>query len=82
MRRELVLYGSNTSLSNATHPGVSIPKGERRTYRGNEWTDCCELAKHNLKKLSRERFRDNCRVGASSLGSRLLFFSTILQRNF
>ena len=24
MRRELVLYGSNTSLSNATHPGVSI----------------------------------------------------------
>ena len=45
-------------------------------------TGCCELAKHNLKKLSRERFRGNCRVGASSLGSRLLFFSTILPHNF
>ena len=43
---------------------------------------CCELVKHNLKKLSRERFRGNRRVGVSSLGSRLLFFSTILQRNF
>ena len=43
---------------------------------------CCELAKHNLKKLSCGRFRGNRRVGASSLGSRLLFFSTILQRNF
>ena len=45
-------------------------------------TGCCELAKHNLKKLSRERFRGNCRVGASSLGCRLLFFSIILQRDF
>ena len=44
--------------------------------------DCCELVKHNLKKLSRKRFRGNCRVGASPLGSRLLFFSIILQRNF
>lgn len=43
---------------------------------------CCELAKHNLKKLSRERFRSNCRGAASSLGCRLLFFSIILQRNF
>lgn len=45
-------------------------------------TGCCELVKHNLKKLSRERFRGNCRVDASSLGCRLLFFSIIPQRNF
>ena len=45
-------------------------------------TGCCELVKHNLKKLSRGHFRSNRRVGASSLGSRLLFFSIILQRNF
>lgn len=45
-------------------------------------TGCCELVKRNVKKLSRERFRGNRRVGASSLGCRLLFFSTILQRNF
>ena len=45
-------------------------------------TGCCELVKRNVKKLSRERFRGDRRVGASSLGCRLLFFSTILQRNF
>ena len=45
-------------------------------------TGCCELAKHNLKKLSRGRFRGDCRTGAASLGSRLLLFSTIMQRNF
>lgn len=43
---------------------------------------CCELAKHNLKKLSRCRFRGDRCTGASSLGSRLLLFSTIMQRNF
>lgn len=43
---------------------------------------CCELAKHNLKKLSRCCFRGNRCTGASSLGSRLLLFSTIMQRNF
>ena len=45
-------------------------------------TGCCELVKHNLEKLSCGRFRGNRRVGASSLGCRLLFFSIILQRNF
>ena len=45
-------------------------------------TGCCELVKHNLEKLSRWRFRGNRRVGISSLGSRLLLFSTIMQRNF
>lgn len=43
---------------------------------------CCELAKHNLKKLSPCRFRGDRCTGASSLGSRLLLFSTIMQRNF
>lgn len=43
---------------------------------------CCELAKHNLKKLSRCRFWGDRRTGDSSLGSRLLLFSTIMQRNF
>ena len=43
---------------------------------------CCELVKRNVEKLSRERFRGNRRGAASSLGCRLLFFSTILQRNF
>ena len=43
---------------------------------------CCELAKHNLKKLSHCRFRGDCCTGDSSLGSRLLLFSTIEQRNF
>ena len=43
---------------------------------------CCELAKHNLKKLSRCRFRGDRCTGASSLGSRLLLFSTIMQSNF
>ena len=46
------------------------------------WIGCCELAKHNLKYLSRCRFRDDRRTGTSSLGSCLLFFSTIMQRNF
>ena len=45
-------------------------------------TGCCELVKRNVEKLSRERFRGDCRTGASSLGCRLLFFSIILQRNF
>ena len=45
-------------------------------------TGCCELAKHNLKKLSLRRFRGDRRGAYSSLGCRLLFFSTILQRNF
>ena len=45
-------------------------------------TGCCELVKRNAEKLSCGRFRGNRRVGASSLGSRLLFFSIILQRNF
>lgn len=44
--------------------------------------NCCELAKHNLKKLSRCRFRGDCCAGGSSLGSRLLLFSTIMQRIF
>lgn len=43
---------------------------------------CCELAKHNLKKLSHCRFRGDRCTGDSSLGSRLLLFSTIMQRNF
>lgn len=43
---------------------------------------CCELAKHNLKKLSHYRFRDDRCTGGSSLGSRLLLFSTIMQRIF
>lgn len=43
---------------------------------------CCELAKRNLKKLSRCRFRGNRCTGDSSLGSCLLLFSTIMQRNF
>ena len=43
---------------------------------------CCELAKHNLKKLSHCRFRGDRCTGDSSLGSRLLLFSTIMQRIF
>lgn len=43
---------------------------------------CCELAKRNLKKLSRCRFWGDRCTGDSSLGSRLLLFSTIMQRNF
>ena len=45
-------------------------------------TGCCELVKHNLEKLSSGRFRGDCCTGDSSLGSRLLLFSTIMQRNF
>lgn len=45
-------------------------------------TGCCELVKRNVEKLSLGLFRGNRRVGASSLECRLLFFSTILQRNF
>ena len=44
--------------------------------------NCCELAKHNLKKLSRCCFRGDRCTGTSSYGSRLLLFSTIMQRNF
>ena len=43
---------------------------------------CCELAKRNLKKLSRCRFWGDRCTGDSSLGSCLLLFSTIMQRNF
>ena len=43
---------------------------------------CCELVKRNVEKLSLGLFRSDRRVGASSLGCRLLFFSIILQRNF
>lgn len=46
------------------------------------WIGCCELAKRNLKKLSRCRFQGDRCTGDSSLGSRLLLFSTIKQRNF
>lgn len=46
------------------------------------WIGCCELAKHNLKKLSCCRFRGDRCAGDSSLVSRLLLFSTIMQRNF
>ena len=46
------------------------------------WIGCCELAKRNLKKLSRCCFRGDRCTGASSLGSRLLLFSTIMQRKF
>ena len=45
-------------------------------------TGCCELVKRNVEKLSLGLFRSDRRGTASSLGSRLLFFSTILQRNF
>lgn len=46
------------------------------------WIGCCELEKRNLKKLSLGLFRSNRRAGDSSLGSRLLLFSTIMQCNF
>lgn len=46
------------------------------------WIGCCELAKHNLKKLSRYCFRGDRCTGDSSYGSRFLLFSTIKQRNF
>ena len=45
-------------------------------------TGCCELVKHNLEKLSRGRIRGDRYTGDSSLGSRLLLFSTSMQRNF
>ena len=44
-------------------------------------TGCCELVKRIAEKLSLGLFRSDRRGTASSLGSRLLFFSTILQRN-
>ena len=42
-------------------------------------TGCCELAKRNVEKLSHCRFRGDRCTGDSSLGSRLLLFSTIMQ---
>lgn len=46
------------------------------------WIGCCELAKLNMEQLFCAIIR-SCRATViARLASRLLFFSTIMQRNF